>query len=688
MHLIPRPQPSQMASLLTLSVSAVLAAAVPKLPNCLGHQYPGPLNPSFETGTVEGWQVASGDAFGSASVSSATSYWGGPFHQVGQRFVLGTAQAGEAAVGELKSSSFQASSVMSFLIGGGYDPANLYVGLVRDEDGKLLLKQTGTNDEALIRIVWDTSAWAGQVVHVVVHDSSTSNSWGHINIDDVRVGCDALGDGNGSTFNVLGQANQPPANSAAACSLFAADTLRPQFHYTQYQGWINDPAGLSQWQGHHHLFSQFNPDAPLWGPMYWSHAESVDAVHWRELPVALAPKNASNAGDTSGRFTGSAVVDDLDGNKLHLIFTDYTDTAYHPGAVQEVVSSATSADGVRFDLDPSNPIIAGPPTGAPAFFRDPKVFHDPTDNSWKMAIGSSNGVSGSVQLYRSTDLVSWSHVGVLYTGDGSTGTVWECPNFFPLGDKWVLFYGGNALGWYETGTYDGSVFTSEKRGLIDAGPDSYAMQWYQDASGRDLAITWMGNWPTSKWPSRVNGWAGSQSVTRELFLRDDGGLGSRPIAALDELASGPAKKLGQQSVDSAGLAVGSTTAARLQVAVDLGATVAASFTISLFKSTSESVLLTYTTANRTLTLDTTNAGYGQAGTWQAVVADSAKNEDKLTLDIFIDRSSLEVFAGDGTVMTANVWPRYQESKDITIVGHQGTVAFESIDLTPLGSSWC
>lgn len=475
MHFTPHPPSSQTFALLTLSVSAVFAASVPKLANCHAHSYPGPRNPGFETGDIQGWEVISGDAFGSKSVSSSKSYWDGPFNQDGESFLLGTAQSGEATVGQLKSSSFKASSVMSFLIGGGYDPDNLYVGLVRDKDNTVLLKQTGTNDEALIRIIWDTSKWAGQKVHMVVYDNSTSNSWGHINIDDVRVGCDALGDGKGRTFNVFGEANQPPASSSSSsCSLFAADPNRPQYHYTQYQGWINDPAGLSQYRGHHHLFSQYNPDAPLWGPMYWSHAESIDAVHWRELPVALTPKETNNPKDTSGRFTGSAAVDKR--NKLHLVFTDFTDLAYHPDAVQEVVSVATSSDGINFELDSKNPVIGGPPPGAPTFFRDPKVFRDPTDNSWKLVIGSSNDVSGRVQLYRSTDLDSWSYVGVLYTGDGSTGTVWECPNFFPLGDKWVLFYGGNALGWYETGTYNGSVFTSEKRGLIDAGPDSYAMQ--------------------------------------------------------------------------------------------------------------------------------------------------------------------------------------------------------------------
>ncbi|KAK4151365.1 glycosyl hydrolase [Chaetomidium leptoderma] len=645
----------------------------------------GPVNPGFEAGNLQGWQVVSGNAFGDRSVSDAASYWGGPFYQDQKFFILGAAQAGEAAVGELKSGSFKASSVLSFLVGGGYDPDNLYIGLVRDRDGKLLLKQTATNDEALIRIVWDTSKWSGQMVHIVIHDSSTSESWGHINFDDLRVGPRALGNGRGLTFHVIGQSNQPGPNKSSVCSRYAADPMRPQYHYTPYQGWINDPAGLAQWNGRHHLFSQFYPDSPFWGPMHWAHAESTDAVHWRELPVALSPKKTSQPGDQSGRFTGSAMVQ---GGKLHLVFTDFVDTAAHPGAVQESVVVASSSDGVTFTLDSRNPVIPGPPAGAPAFFRDPKVFHDPTDNSWKVAIGASNNAQGQVRLYRSTtsDPFSWSDVGVMYTGDGSTGAVWECPNFFPLGDKWVLFYGGNALGWYETGTFNGTVFKSEKRGLVDAGPASYAMQWYKDESGRNLAITWMGNWPTSKWPSRVNGWAGQQSITRELFLRADGGLGSRPIAELDRLASGPAKRLGPLQVGEAALTIGNTSTARLKLTVNLGASTASAFTLALFQSRAESTLLTYNKGSRTLTLDTNNAGYGQAGKWEAVIAVPADN--KLALDIFLDRSVLEVFAGDGTVMSATVWPRYRESTGISLVGRDGAVAVAAVSLTPLGSSWC
>jgi beta-fructofuranosidase len=428
---------------------------------------------------------------------------------------------------------------------------------------------------------------------VIVVDTSNATSWGHINIDDIRTGCDALADGD-LHFNVLGQVKQPAQNSTelSTARLYAADPIRPQFHYTPYQGWINDPCGLIQWRGSYYLMNQFNPAAPLWGPMHWSHVESSDAVHWRELPVALYPPYPNNSSDTSGRYTGSAVLDKGTG-ALQVIFTDATDIALHPDALLEVVSSATSTDGINFNPYSNNPIIAAPPSGSPSGFRDPKLFWDTTDDTWKMVVGSGDANSGKVQLFVATDsdsvtteLVSWEYVGVLYEGDGRSGTMWECPNFFPIDGKWALFYGGNGLGWYDVGTYNGTTFNSEKRGLLDAGPDSYATQWFVDSIGRNLAITWMSNWATSKWPSRVNGWAGSPSVMRELFIREDGGLGSRLVKEVSHLATGRATSWGQTNIYGT-IVVGTSNTARLQASVDLAATNAPAFSVQIFSSSAE-----------------------------------------------------------------------------------------------------
>ncbi|KZF20775.1 glycoside hydrolase family 32 protein [Xylona heveae TC161] len=746
--------------------------------------HPGPANPSFEDGTLNGWTIISGTAFSnSGSISSATSYWGGPFDQVGTYHLWGFAAAGDGAVGELHSSSFAASSALSFLIGGGYDPDNLYVALVRDADNKVLYKQTGANDEAYVRVVWNTVGYAGENVHLVVYDNATA-AWGHVNVDDVRVGCAALGDtvtvsaaaaaaaasgvsasefstennndskendkrdendneskNNGKTtkltFNVIGQANTA-SGTQSQISLFSNDALRPQYHYTPYQGWINDPAGLIKWSkdNRHHLFSQYNPAEAVWGPMHWSHADSSDGVHWRNLPVALYPPYYdTDKTDTSGRFTGSAVTDPKD-SSLRLVFTEFTDTTHHPGATPETVWTATSGDGTTF-VYPSaggggggdggntstNPIIATPPADSGNGFRDPKVFYDAGDNRYKMVVGSGdNDKGGKVQLFAAAgSLTTWDYVGVLYQGDGSRGAMWECPNFFPITSadgkttKWALFYGGNEKNWYEVGTFDGTTFQSEKVGLLDYGPDFYAAQYYQEGGvappaqkstsasassgggggGRVLAIGWMGNWDqNARFVSRLNGWAGAQGVTRELFLKADGGLGSRPIAQISSLASGSQIGGTSKTKDvSAGSSwtVGSSNQAQFTVTFDLASTSANIITVKVFgvaaSGGSDAVLVTYNKATETLTLDTTHASsYGWPGTWSApVIVDSSNT---LSLTLLMDRSSLEVFSAEGVSLTAWVWPKYVQSNQVQVVADgQGSVRVTKASLVPFGSAW-
>jgi len=73
------------------------------------------------------------------------------------------------------------------------------------------------------------------------------------------------------------------------------------FHFTPREGWINDPNGLIYAEGKYHLFFQYNPDAPVWGPMHWGHAVSEDLANWQQLDNAILPEKKSYA------FSGSAI---------------------------------------------------------------------------------------------------------------------------------------------------------------------------------------------------------------------------------------------------------------------------------------------------------------------------------------------------------------------------------------------
>src|ERR1700730_19328620 len=78
-------------------------------------------------------------------------------------------------------------------------------------------------------------------------------------------------------------------DNRALAHRLAADPHRPQYHFLPPSNWMNDPNGLIQWKGQYHLFYQYNPFAPVWGSIHWGHTVSDDLVHWRDLPIALAP---------------------------------------------------------------------------------------------------------------------------------------------------------------------------------------------------------------------------------------------------------------------------------------------------------------------------------------------------------------------------------------------------------------
>ena len=65
------------------------------------------------------------------------------------------------------------------------------------------------------------------------------------------------------------------------------DPYRPNYHYVNPEGRLNDPNGLCFWQGNWHLFYQaYPPEDPR---QHWGHAVSPDLIHWRDLPYAIYP---------------------------------------------------------------------------------------------------------------------------------------------------------------------------------------------------------------------------------------------------------------------------------------------------------------------------------------------------------------------------------------------------------------
>ena len=275
---------------------------------------------------------------------------------------------------------------------------------------------------------------------------------------------------------------------------------------------MNDPNGLIQWRGRYHLFYQYNPNGAFHGTIHWGHAVSDDLVHWRDLPVALAP--TPGGPDKDGVYSGCAL--DHDGVPT-LMFT---------GVRPQVQCIAEAADPSDPDLiawrkHPNNPIIPDSPVGLDVEgFRDPFVWREGDD--WYCVIGSGvKSVGGNILLYRSSDLVHWEYLHELCRGDiAETGRMWECPNFFPLGDKHVLLISTMGKVRWKVGTYANQRFTPEKEGVVDWGSYYAAKTMLAENGNR---ILW--GWITEARPDAeliAAGWAGAMSLPRTMSLNKNG----------------------------------------------------------------------------------------------------------------------------------------------------------------------
>lgn len=126
-----------------------------------------------------------------------------------------------------------------------------------------------------------------------------------------------------------------------------------------------------------------------------------------------------------------------------------------------------------------------------------------------MVVGTAIDKDGAIVLYKSSNLTEWEYVGIAAKSDGTQGDMWECPDLFPLGNKYVLITSpmnmDNGKSTVMTGSmdYEKGIFTPESQREIDYGIDFYAAQTFEDEKGRRILISWM-DFPFTEFPSKAD----------------------------------------------------------------------------------------------------------------------------------------------------------------------------------------
>jgi beta-fructofuranosidase len=448
----------------------------------------------------------------------------------------------------------------------------------------------------------------------------------------------------------------------AAASKLASDPHRPQYHLLPAANWMNDPNGPIFWQGKYHMFYQYNPNGAFWGDMHWAHAVSEDMVHWKHLPIAMAP--TPGGPDKDGVFSGCAVID---GNEV---------TAVYTGVNPETQCIATSAgDLTNWKKFAGNPVVAAPPAGLEVTgFRDPCVWKE--GDTWLMAVGSGfHGKGGAVLLYESKDLRHWTYLHPLISGHMKSGPsakdpvdsgeMWECPDFFPLGGKHLLVVSTERVVKYWLGSYADRQLRAETTGGIDYG-SYYAARTMTNTGDRRILWGWITEGRTVE-AQKAAGWSGAMSLPRELTLFHSQ-VQMRPAAEVVALRG---KKLGG---DAAGDCL------EILAEITPGDAPLAGLNVRSAPDRSEQTPIYYDREQRLICVDRSQSS-------------TDKNVDRgmqsgpfllgrgepLRLHIFLDGSVLEIFANDRFCLTARVYPANPRSTGIALYSSGGTASMSSFD---------
>ena len=475
----------------------------------------------------------------------------------------------------------------------------------------------------------------------------------------------------------------------------AHDPHRPQYHFLPPANWMNDPNGLIQWQGQYHLFYQHNPDSPSWGAMHWGHAVSEDLVHWTDLPIALAP--TPGGPDADGCWSGCAV--DNDG----------VPTLIYTGVFPQRQCVATSTDDLlTWEKHAGNPVIAAPPEGLDVTgFRDPCVWRE--GDTWYALIGSGiQGVGGTALLYKSPDLTHWEYMHPICVGDrNDTGEMWECPDLVFLSDKYVLLVSVQPEFLYVhhfIGTWVDHKFTPETHGIADFGGYFYAPQTLLDDKGRRIMWGWIKEGRSDE-AQQAAGWAGVMSLPRILSLRPDGLLGIEPAPELKTLRGKhhrlidvvltPTSSGTWQDVEEVKHVRGDCLEIVAEfepcnagIARDVD--VAGEFGIKVRCSPdgTELTRILYDHKAKRLVVDREQSSLSadvHCETQECPL--NLSPGEGLKLDVFLDRSVVEVYANGRTCITSRIYPSRPDSLGVDLFTSGGSVKLRSLDIWKMNSIW-
>ena len=390
-----------------------------------------------------------------------------------------------------------------------------------------------------------------------------------------------------------------------------------------------DPNHALYYKGRYHLHYIYRNK---WGFVF-GHVSSIDMVHWKWHPTVLSPPTTGHH-----MFSGTAFMT-KDGRAAG---------TYHGwGSHRNWISYALDDNMNKW----SKPELMVP-KGPDGKLMEWEPYFDP--DIWLMD-GMYYGLNGrssrqSPTIMKSEDLKDWTYIGELLHPDYDAEKLGveraediSCPNIFKLGKKWVLVCISHRLGCrYMIGDFKDEQFLPEQHGLMGGSTRRYfAPESLLTKDGRRVNWAWY-------FGGEIKG---VQSLPIELELARDETMRIKPLRELESLRDdketlkGTVVKSGETKV------LDRIKGDHVELEVLVEKTGKSGFGLNV---------LCNENGENGITINL-NREEGLLEVRDEKSSFELKENEKLTLRVFIDATLVEVFANDRIVVMADL-PRVTGAK--------------------------
>ena len=482
------------------------------------------------------------------------------------------------------------------------------------------------------------------------------------------------------------------------------DRDRPIYHYLPPEGLLWDPCAATFRNGRYHVFflhsSWANGGPPRRSDGYiykaWAHISSPDLVHWEPHPDAVERGQTGNL----FLFNGAPTI----------IFP-------HPdGGGASCIATNPEADLEHWHFDPRAAVLRHAVQGNGLYpsSNDVTAWQE---GEWCYALtGTRNQTHGgdAQHLFRSRnplannrrlgDTAAWEYVDRFYQSERRWTHANDdcgCPDFFALGSgdarKWMLLHychhqpHGSR---YYLGRYEKRRFVPESFDRINwPGGNIHAPRALLDGQGRRILFVNL-NEGRSQGACEASGWSGVLSLPVALSLAPDGNaVRFAPVAELQALRGDVRERAEVAIAADTEVPLPEVRGDCLEIELEIepGAGAECGLKVRCAPDGSEQTRVSLAPDPPAIRIDFAQASLRDDLEYRPdLTAQSApfavQPGQPVTLRIFLDRSVLEVFAGDQRYLAQRIYPTRADALQVKLFSRGGAAVVRRLRAWQMGAA--